>query len=49
MVNYMYCIKCYDDYTTEKVLVMEYIEGTKIDSIINDNSQPDRKHQIRFI
>ena len=26
-VDYMHCLTCYEDYTTEKVLVMEYIEG----------------------
>ena len=48
MVDYMYCLKCYDDYTTEKVLVLEYIKGTKIASIISDNNQQERRHQIEL-
>ncbi|SHJ21393.1 ubiquinone biosynthesis protein [Clostridium amylolyticum] len=29
------CPKVYDDYTTSKILVMEYVKGTKIDDIEN--------------
>lgn len=45
-VDYMHCLKCYDDYTTETVLVMEYIIGTKIADLISNKNATEQRHQV---